>query len=374
LIAPMALFSIPKKPVLLRTAETLSIAAAGGVALAWLGFPAGLITGSLLAVALAALAGRPVTVPVPLSRTISVLVGISLGAVVTPATLKGLATFPLSIAVLVVSTLCMLAATTAYLRFVHGWDRQSALLGASPGGLAQVMALSAEYKADLRAIAIVQTIRVVALTLGIPAGLSLFGLTAQAGVMARFGSGPTSFVELAALLAVSTALALAIWRLRLPGGLLFGAMLGSGVLHGGGFIASTLPWWVVSAAVIGIGAVTGARFANTDPRTLLRFLGAALGSFAVALSIASVFVLVLTTLLSVRIADAVVAFAPGAQDTMMVLALALHLDPVFVGALHLSRFLLVSLLVPFLAHRLQRGPPMAKRERPPGAGRPTIED
>ena len=40
----------------------------------------------------------------------------------------------------------------------------------------------------------------------------------------------------------------------------------------------------------------------------------------------------------------------------MVLALALHLDPVFVGALHLSRFLLVSLLVPFLAHRLQRGP------------------
>ena len=84
--------------------------------------------------------------------------------------------------------------------------------------------------------------------------------------------------------------------------------------------------------------------------------------------------LLLTTLMSVPIADAVVAFAPGAQDTMMVLALALHLDPVFVGALHLSRFLLVSLLVPFLAHRMQQGPQKAKRERPPGAGRPTIED
>ena len=114
--------------------------------------------------------------------------------------------------------------------------------------------------------------------------------------------------------------------------------------------------------MIGIGAVTGSRFANTDPRTLLRFLGAALGSFAVALSIASAFVLVLTTMLSVRIADAVVAFAPGAQDTMMVLALSLHLDPVFVGAHHLSRFLLVSLLVPFLAHRLRRGPDTARRE------------
>jgi membrane AbrB-like protein len=150
-------------------------------------------------------------------------------------------------------------------------------------------------------------------------------------------------------------------------------MLGSGVLHGGGFMAAALPWWVASAAVIGIGAVTGSRFANTDPRTLLRFLGAALGSFAVAISIASAFVLALTAISSVRIADAVVAFAPGAQDTMMVLALAMHLDPVYVGALHLSRYLLVSLLVPFLVHRLRRGPRTPARERPP-TRRPTIED
>src|SRR5690606_11505952 len=114
-----------------------------------------------------------------------------------------------------------------------------------------------------------------------------------------------------------------------------------------GLIEATLPWWVAYAAVIGIGAIIGVRFANTSLRTLLRFLGAALGSFAVAMSIAALAVLVLSSLMSVGAADAVVAFAPGAQDTMMVLALALHLDPVFVGAMHLSRFLLVSLLVPF---------------------------
>ena len=152
----------------------------------------------------------------------------------------------------------------------------------------------------------------------------------------------------------STVLALLFYRLRLPGGLMFGAMLASAILHGGGFIHSILPWWVVYAAVIGIGASTGSRFANTDPFTLLRFLGAALGSFAVAMMIASLSVLALSALMSVPTADAVLAFAPGAQDTMMVLALALHLDPVYVGALQLSRFLLVSMLVPFLAHRLRR--------------------
>jgi membrane AbrB-like protein len=164
------------------------------------------------------------------------------------------------------------------------------------------------------------------------------------------------------------------FKLRLPGGLMFGAMLASVILHGGGFIHSILPWWVAYAAVIGIGALTGSRFANTDPLTLLRFLGAALGSFTVAMSVAAVAVLLLTTLLAVPVADAVVAFAPGAQDTMMVLALSLHLDPVFVGALQLSRFLLVSMLVPFLAHRIRGMPAEAKAPDPAGATRPEVED
>ncbi len=371
----MAFFRSPAAGEWVHGAETLAIGAAGGLILMWAGFPAGLVTGSLLGVAAAALLGRPMHLPAPLARAVSVLVGISLGAAVTPETLKGLAAFPLSVVVLAVSTLAMIVATSSYLRWVHGWDAQSALLGASPGALAQVMTLAAEYRADLRAIAIVQTMRVVALTLGIPAVLAYLGLAASgANLMARFAAaGPPAPLELVVLVIASTALALVVYKLRLPGGLMFGSMMASAILHGGGYIHAVLPWWAAYAAVIGIGSLTGSRFANTDPGTLLRFLGAALGSFAVAMTIAGLSVLLLTTLMSVRTADAVVAFSPGAQDTMMVLALALHLDPVFVGALHLSRFLLVSMLVPFLAHRLRKATQKPPRERPPGA-RPTIED
>src|SRR5713226_1210160 len=145
----MAPPSISPHRIWLRTAETLLIGAIGGTAFTLLGFPAGLISGSLLTVATFALAGRPLMMPRPLARAISVLVGISLGAVVTPATLKGLAAFPVSIAVLMVATACMTMATTTYLRLVHGWDWQSALFGASPGALAQAMVLSAEYGADM---------------------------------------------------------------------------------------------------------------------------------------------------------------------------------------------------------------------------------
>ena len=87
------------------------------------------------------------------------------------------------------ASVVMIAATMTYLRVVHRWDPLSALMGASPGSLIQVIALSTELGADLRAIAIVQTMRVLLLTVGIPGGLALFGLVAPAVPVARGPAG-----------------------------------------------------------------------------------------------------------------------------------------------------------------------------------------
>jgi membrane AbrB-like protein len=335
-------------------AETFLIALAGGTAFTLLGLPAGLVSGAMLAVAGAALIGRPVKVPLPLARTCYVIIGILLGAVVTPQTLKGFIAWPASVALLMVATVAMIVVTTTYLRVVHRWDRLSALMGASPGSMAQVIALSSELGADLRAIAVVQTMRVLLLTIGIPSGLALFGLVAPAVPMLRGSAGILSFPEMIFVVAVSSAVAFAAARLRFPGGLLFGAMAASGVLHGTGLVQTVLPWWIGSAAVIVLGAVVGSRFANTTFRLLLGHLGAAFGSFAVSLSVATLFVLIVTHFISLPIANVAVAFAPGAQDTMMVLALALHLDPVYVGAHHVARFLMVTVSVALVARRIAK--------------------
>jgi hypothetical protein len=86
-------------------------------------------------------------------------------------------------------------------------------------------------------------------------------------------------------------------------------------------------------------------------RALVGYLGAAFGSFVVSLSVASLFVLIVTHFFLFPIANVVIAFSPGAQDTMMVLALALHLDPVYVGAHHVARFLVVSFSIAIAARR-----------------------
>src|SRR5216683_3254889 len=290
---------LPVSPLreLMQVMGTLLIAAVGGIGFQLIGFPGGLVSGSMLTVAVAALAGQAVKVPPPLARLCFVLVGILLGAVVTPDTLKGVATWPLSVALLVV-----------------------------------------------------------------------------AAVVSTRGATEPSLVELAILLTASGLSALAMLRIRFPGGLLFGAMAGSAFLHGTGLIHVSLPWWAGSAAVLTLGAVAGARFANTSPKILLSYLAAAFGSFAVAVAVAASFALVVVALLPFRIADVIVAFAPGAQDTMMVLALAMHLDPVYVGAHHLARFLAVSFSVAVVARRLISREPTRPRKqwRRPGQG--TFDD
>src|SRR5918992_1556607 len=119
---------LPSSRTLRRLAETVVIGAVGGIAFHRLGLPAGLVSGSIVAAAAASLMGRPLAVPNDLVRVVLVVVGIALGSVVTPETLQGIALYPLSIAILCVAIPTMTAATTTYLRLVHGWNPLSALL------------------------------------------------------------------------------------------------------------------------------------------------------------------------------------------------------------------------------------------------------
>jgi uncharacterized membrane protein AbrB (regulator of aidB expression) len=126
-----------------------------------------------------------------------------------------------------------------------------------------------------------------------------------------------------------------------------------------------MPFWLASAAMGGLGAVSGARFTGTPFRLMLSYLGAGAGAFAVAMVIAGVIAAGVTAVVSLPLADLIVAYAPGSVDAMMILALALHLDPVFVGAHHLTRVFVVSLGLPVLSHYFGRPRKNGRPAAPP---------
>jgi hypothetical protein len=340
------------RPPILHVLETLAIGAVGGGIFLWFKLPGGLISGAMIAVGIAAIAGRPLAIPSLITQSVLVLLGISLGSLVSQQLLQHVSTYPLTIGLLAAATFCSTFGSSVYLQRIHGWDRTSAFLAGCPGALSQVTILAAEKGADVPAIAVVQTMRVIILTAALPMLLTLTGLAPA--------SPPSSAVVvaspfgLAELVAASVAVSLLLRWVNFPASWMFGAMIGSSLLHGAGLVEGTLPPWLRGVALVGVGALIGARFARMKVKTLLSHVNAALGSFVVAILISALFVSIIALTTHVRFSDVVVAFAPGAMDAMLALALTLHIDPIFVGAHHLSRFVFVTIAMPGIVHLFGR--------------------
>src|SRR5229473_1611368 len=241
----------PSRAKILSALEALVIGTAGGLLFLWANLPGGLISGAMVAVGIAALAGRPLAVPPLMTQTVLVLLGISLGSLVSRQLIQHVSSYPLTIGLLALATFCSTFGSSLYLQRVHGWDQTSALLAGSPGALSQIVILAAEKGADVAGIAMVQTMRVIILTAALPLILALTGIAASAP--------PT----IASVIATS-------------------------VLHGTGVIEGGLPPWVRGVALVGIGALIGTRFARIKPSTMLSHVNAALGSFAVAIIISAI--------------------------------------------------------------------------------------
>ena len=344
--------AIPERAKILLTLETLVIGGTGGLLFLWANLPGGLISGAMFAVGIAALAGRPLVLPPVLAQTVLLLLGITLGSLVSRQLIQHIGAYPLTIGLLALATFCSTFGSSFYLQRFHGWDQTSALLAGSPGALSQIVTLAAEKGADVAAIAVVQTVRVIILTAALPLVLVLSGMTPSAppAIAVVIASPP----ELAVLIAASVAMALLLRLAKFPAGWMFGAMIASSLLHGTSLIEGGLPPWMRGVALVGIGALIGTRFARMKRSTLLSHVNASLGSFAVAIVISAIFVAIIAMTTQVRFADIVVAFAPGAMDAMLALALTLHIDPIFVGAHHLSRFVFVSITTPGIVHLFGR--------------------
>jgi len=360
----------PTPPQLARRfAETLGFAAVGGAALGLAGLPAGWLSGAIVAVSAAALAGREVFIPAQLGRVVYVLLGISLGSSVTPETVATMVTWPLSMLALTIAMVAVTSSVMAYLKFVHGWDTLSALFAAAPGALAQAMALAQDTGADVRAIAMVQTVRLFILAVALPIAFAAFGVAGLPPPRGAAAPLVRSIVELAVLVLASAGAGWLAFRFSIPGGLIVGAMAASGVLHGGGFVHAFLPVPVAILSFIVMGAMIGTRLGDADIKSLARLCLTGIGALMVGTTVGCLFALGVAWALSLRLADVVMAYAPGAIEAMTIIAFALHLDPVFVGVHHLARFTFMSMVLPaavglIRAYEKRNGP---RPEEPDGA-------
>lgn len=331
---------------LVRLLVTLAVGAAGGCVFGLAGLPAGWLTGSMIAVAIAAVAGVEVDIPNALRNVAFVVTGSFLGSSLSPQLVIELPRWPLSLAVLIVNLIILQWAAQAFLHRVCNWDRQTAFFAAIPGLMSYVIALALPTRADTSRIAVSQTIRLFLLVALLPKAVSLINVAAP-----HTAAPPASLAEVAVTLAGGIAGGVAFSFVGVPAAPLLGALIVSGLLHGSGLVGGTMAPSLLVAAYIVLGSVVGSRFAGTTVRMLSTMAVASIGAFAVTMSIAVAGAFLAARLTGQPLSQMILAFAPGGIDVMTIMAFALNLDPAFVAAHQLARFLVITVYAPLLMKR-----------------------
>ena len=325
---------------------TLSIAVAGGLFFTALKIPAAWLSGPATAVAIAVMMGLKTEIPGALRALALVFLGAIMGASVTPDTLSQLSHSPLTVAGLFVCLAAVMISISCYLRYVHGFNWLDAQLSGAPGASFYVLALAQETGADVRRVAIIQMIRLVALIIILPSVFAALGYVGDVSA-SPVATRPVNWPDTLVLAVAAIAASILFERLRVPTGMMFGAMVAGGLLFGTGTITTGLPEWLMIPGFIVIGAVVGSNFQGTSRRQFLTLVSAGIGTVIVgsvaSLSVAAPFAL----LTDLPLAQLWLAYAPGGVDAMSVLALAIGLEPAFVAAHHLARFLGLALFLPF---------------------------
>jgi membrane AbrB-like protein len=352
----MALLGYPKTRLTIwsREALVIGIAALGGALFALLDVPAAWLSGSMLAISFIGMARPLPTLRKPWFDITMLLSGVLIGSAASPEALAASARYPGSLAVLFVGLAAIMLATGAYLHYVARWSWIDSLLAAAPGALAAVISVAQAKGANIGRIAVVQLFRILVLVAILPTIMQMTGSSPP-------GQLPTVLVagagDMLLLLAAGLATGLIFERLGVTAPIILGATLTSAVLHGTSVVHGTLPQAIQIAVLVLLGASMGGRVAHVKRSEILALFPLAIGGFFVSVAVAFAFAWPAAWLAGVPYASAMAAFAPGGLEAMAMLAFAMGLDPLYVGAHHLARFMLVGLAMPFIVAKLDTEPP-----------------
>ncbi len=332
-------------------ALTMATAFAGGLAFLMLGVPGGAMSGSVLSVAFLSYFGWATPIGNILRITAMAITGMSIGSAIDPGTLKNMATYPVSISIMALCVICVTASSMAVSALISRWAPPTALLAAVPGSMAYILSVSLSLGAEPPRVAIVQMIRVIFLVVLLPIIIVLESDTHLSPVAGLVNDPPLMLLGTAVC---SVTLGLFFLRLRMGGGMIFGAMIASAIIHGTGFATGRVPFEMMMVGQIMIGAWAGSRFADFDWALFGRTLVASTLANGAGILVTLIFATAASTWLGMPFGATLIAYAPGGLEAMIVLALGLGIDPLFVSAHHFSRYFMINLSLPFIIQWLMK--------------------
>ncbi|MFS4580718.1 AbrB family transcriptional regulator [Phaeobacter sp. C3_T13_0] len=281
------------------------------------------------------------------------ILGVAVGASITPEVIAELPRMALSMTLIPVFIAVIAFVGVPFFRRLWGFDAATAYYAAMPGGLQDMVIFGTEAGGDARALSLVHATRVLIIVTLAPFFLSHFYGSALTNPI----GAPVSDLPLHEIL-IMVAAAVVGWkggeRLGLFGASILGPMIITAALSLAGVIHFRPPAEALLIAQFFIGCGIGIHFLGVTARELTRIVAAGVAYVLVLMVLAAGFTGLVTGL---GLGDPVavfLAFAPAGQAEMTVLAIVTGADLGFVITHHLTRIVIVIVGAPVVAGFIAR--------------------
>lgn len=332
----------------IRIAATVAIGLVGVVLFHLAALPLPWLLGPIFACLGAALFGTPLRGVKPVNDAMRTILGVAVGATVTPALLISMPDMAPTLALIPILVALIGAIGVPYFQRIWGFDFPTAYYGAMPGGLQDMLIFGEEAGGDVRALSLIHATRVLVIVSALP-----FVLQGVWSVDLSRPPGDPATALPPGQLVLMLAAGLLGWRLAKRAGLfgasILGPMILAAILSMAGVLQHRPPAEAIWAAQFFIGLAVGTHYAGVTLTEVRTVVTAALGFVAILLMLAGAFVVLVHLLALAPALETFLAFAPGGQAEMTVLAIIAGADLAFVIAHHVLRIFVVILGAPLAA-------------------------
>lgn len=332
---------------------TLALAISGVVLFKLLGLPLPFMLGPMFLCLAGALMGARMQSLGVVEAVFRTILGVAAGASITPNLVQQVPAMALSLAMLPIFVIAVAAASFPLMHRVFGFDRVTSYYSAMPGGLQDLMVFGEEAGANLRALALVHATRVLLIVSIMPFILVTFW---DVDLALRPGASTTDMPIGQLLLFV--ACGIGGWqiakRLGMFGASIIGPMILTAVLSMSGIVQQRPPAEMIWAAQFFIGLTVGAKYTGVTWAELRHVVLAGVVNGVVLSAVSLAFIgLVLALGLGASL-NVMLAYLPGGQGEMVVLALIAGADLTYVVLHHVLRIFLVVTCAPILFKFLEK--------------------
>lgn len=333
---------------MIRVAMTFAIAGLGVALFHWLSLPLPWLLGPIFACLLSALAGVRMAGLSLINEGMRTVLGVAVGATITPVVLASMLGMWPTLLLIPVMVVVIGVVGVPYFRKLWGFDFVTSYYSAMPGGLQDMLVFGEEAGGNPRTLSLIHATRVMVIVVALPFILR--------GVWDADLSNPPGApaVTLAPTqLGLMVVAALVGWRgakaLGLFGASILGPLIVAAAMALTGLLQHRPPAEAIWAAQFFIGTTVGVKYTGITMTEIRRDLTAGLGFCGILIVLTIIFVEGVYAAGLAPGMEALLAFAPGGQAELTVLALIVGADVAFVIAHHVLRIFVVILGAPLFA-------------------------